>query len=500
MGLRCVWLVAIAVMVACGSSSSPADPSGDEDQVVTDDDAGGDGGGDSGDADGGDSEGDGDALPGDGDAEPTVCEPNSVADCYDGPAGALAYPPCVKGTKTCSAAGDGYGPCTGQVLPVEEICANGIDDDCNGAADDVTDDDGDGWSRCDGDCCETTAQCARPAQVNPGAFEIDGNDLDDDCDGTSAPPGTCDSGLVSQPASADDYARALGLCSFTTQSPPSPSLRKWGVIAAALKQTSGSVAPAASSHAIRSSYGGAVPQDGASFVVLSTGAAAALAQTNPAYVAPQPGHVAGTTATPPADWVSANGGSVVLAPGCPGPSLTTVNDSVMLELRVRVPTNAGGFTARFNFYSAEYPEWVCSSYNDVFVALLDSAASGNPADKNLAAFTLPDDARYLVSPSLASGATGLFTQCENGATGCAAGGAGTMSECVGTDLLTDTGYGVTDVGCGTNDLIGGATGWLTIQGAVIPGETVTLRFAIWDTSDGTLDSTVILDGFAWLPL
>ncbi|HEX7479454.1 MAG TPA: hypothetical protein VF331_16745 [Polyangiales bacterium] len=30
------------------------------------------------------------------------------------------------------------------------------------------------------------------------------------------------------------------------------------------------------------------------------------------------------------------------------------------------------------------------------------------------------------------------------------------------------------------------------------GDTITLRFAIWDTGDHSFDSTVLLDGFEWI--
>ena len=45
--------------------------------------------------------------------------------------------------------------------------------------------------------------------------------------------------------------------------------------------------------------------------------------------------------------------------------------------------------------------------------------------------------------------------------------------------------------------LGGATGWLTSQAPVEAGETFTLEFMIWDTDDGTLDSSVLLDNFTW---
>jgi hypothetical protein len=35
--------------------------------------------------------------------------------------------------RTCTADGAGYGPCSGEILPTQEVCGSGRDDDCNGA-------------------------------------------------------------------------------------------------------------------------------------------------------------------------------------------------------------------------------------------------------------------------------------------------------------------------------------------------------------------------------
>jgi hypothetical protein len=86
----------------------------------------------------------------------------------------------------------------------------------------------------------------------------------------------------------------------------------------------------------------------------------------------------------------------------------------------------------------------------------------------------------------------------NGATGCSFGSvAGTISTCTGTNELTGTGMDVASSGCGTNNLTGGGTGWLVTSGNVVGGEVIKLRIAIWDTSDGVLDSLAIIDNFQW---
>jgi hypothetical protein len=150
-------------------------------------------------------------------------------------------------------------------------------------------------------------------------------------------------------------------------------------------------------------------------------------------------------------------------------------------------------------FGADYPEYVCSPFNDMFVALLDSGSPANPADKNLATYTTPGGIRYPLNVNLAYGNTGLFTQCTNGATGCSPGAiAGTTNTCTGTIGLAGTGMDTPTPGsCDASSLIGGGTDWLVIRGNVVPGETITLRLALWDTSDGLSDSVILLDNFAW---
>ena len=148
---------------------------------------------------------------------------------------------------------------------------------------------------------------------------------------------------------------------------------------------------------------------------------------------------------------------------------------------------------------------MCSPFNDFFVVLLDSAWNDdpmrtpqNPSDKNLAFYKQPQTMQiYPVGINLAACNTGLFTQCVNGETGCF-GTSGTISTCVGTNHLTGTGFDLPSPGsCDSNSLLGGATGWLETSGNVVGGEIITLRIAMWDTSDHRLDSLVVLDNFSW---
>jgi hypothetical protein len=437
---------------------------------------------------------------GDAGTQPS-CTPGATQACYSGAPGTAGVGPCVGGTQTCESSGD-WGPCAGEVTPKGETCGNGVDENCNGTVDEDNDADGDGFRTCGGDCCDTTSDgCGDPKLVNPGAFEAPGNMVDDDCDGMTdnVVAAACDQGLASNSGNAMDYAKAIELCQTATMAD-----KKWGVIDAKFVLPNGSGTPNADQRSIRPVFGGTTVRKGSSFAVLSTGNAAATGQTNPNFQAFQGGRTIGTSSPLPADWLAANSNKVPNAPNCPAPSSANGNDPIMLELTIRAPSNAKSFKLSTNFMSSEYPEWTCSAFNDFFIVLLDSTWTGtpaNPADKNLAFYTSPQMQKYPVGVNLASGNTGLFQQCKNGATGCSPGAtSGTITTCVGTNELTGTGMDTSGGlfgGCGANDLTGGGTGWLVTSGNVVGGEVIKLRIAIWDTSDGALDSLSIIDNFEW---
>jgi hypothetical protein len=65
---------------------------------------------------------------------------------------------------------------------------------------------------------------------------------------------------------------------------------------------------------------------------------------------------------------------------------------------------------------------------------------------------------------------------------------------LGAASLAGTGFEETD-----NSGPHAATGWLTTSAAVesVKGQDITLLFAVWDSSDANLDSTVLIDNFTW---
>jgi hypothetical protein len=65
------------------------------------------------------------------------CSPGETTTCYEGPSGTEGVGECAAGEATCDADGAGFGPCEGATLPAPETCDNGVDEDCDGQADEL---------------------------------------------------------------------------------------------------------------------------------------------------------------------------------------------------------------------------------------------------------------------------------------------------------------------------------------------------------------------------
>jgi hypothetical protein len=396
-----------------------------------------------------------------------VCAPGTSEACYSGPDGTKDVGVCVGGTRTCDASGTAWGACEGEVKPGNEACANTLDDNCNGQVDEDVDADGDGFTVCGGDCCDKDGEgCEKGKLVNPGAFEVASNRLDDDCDGMiDNILGECDGALDLASNDAMDGARAVDLCKVSTGE------KDWGVVTAKYVQVDGNGPPGNPNfdlgHGLVGGFGPNVtPKQGVRMLGLSSGTA--RQPGDPGYQSPG-GFSKGYSGAHPQGFPKES-------PACPGVVTGTPYDSAALELQVRVPTNAYGFAFDFTFYTYEWPGFVCSQYNDFFVALLTPIPMGQ-TDGNIA-FDMQGN------PISVNNAFLDVCGCNNGPP-CMAGGKQFLCP-LGTAELTGTGFEGH-----------AATSWLTTTAPVVPGSVITIRWGAYDSGDGVLDSTAILDNWRW---
>lgn len=406
------------------------------------------------------------------------CAPGMIGPCYQGAPGTEGVGPCHAGTHVCDASGLMWGPCQGQVMPVAEVCANNVDDDCNDVVDDVFDHDGDGWTACEGDCCEWVGpNCPVPKHVNPGAFETLLDGIDNDCDPSTPDvgPPSCDPGPIFAQVTPHDIAWAMDLCQSAAPSPPKPQ-KTWGLLDATFLLADGSAPSAAQLADIESwqtavlpSFGDVItPHVGTTMAGLSTGRMRDAGDAG--FASPAPGTDFGSVSTLPASYLAAHNGAIpglsLCGGSCPGGA--GAYDSVRVRLTLRAPTNKQSFSYDLRYFSIEYGARPCSPYNDGFVALLQSAAVGLPIDHNISY-----DA--LANPLLANNA--FFSSCvPQGCYTCPAG----TAELAGTGME-----------------LGGDSGWLTTDAPMVPGETFQLDLLIFDVSDGEGDTHVLLDNFRW---
>jgi hypothetical protein len=334
------------------------------------------------------------------------------------------------------------------------------------------DGDGDGFTPSDGDCndCEPL--------INPNAVEtlapFGDPPADDDCNGVidDIYP-LCDSGLAVDDPDPLSGAKAVDLCKV------SAGPNDWGVVEAKWAQPDGSAPPAGFpdfhlGHGILSAFGPNVDaQRGVRMLGLSSGAA--RQPTDPGYHDPTAFAKGYSSGSPQ--------GFPKPSPACPGVVSGAPYDGAALEIEVRTPSNATGFAFDFSFYTYEWPSWICTTFNDIFVALLSPAPVGQ-SDANISF----DNQGNIITVN------NVFLEgcaCPSGPP-CDAGGK-SFTCALGASELVGTGFGID-----TSGQDHGTTSWLTTTAPVEPGSTIVIRWGIQDSGDGAMDSTTLVDGWRWI--
>ena len=200
-------------------------------------------------------------------------------------------------------------------------------------------------------------------------------------------------------------------------------------------------------------------------------------------------------------------------------------DQVQYHLVLDVPTNVHALEFRFVFFSAEYPEYTCTEFNDRFRAVIQSThsdytgyscaggsvpvhptygdyshcrnisfdGSGNDISVNAAFFDDPRDTATWSYNNLAG--TGYLDPCLDG----------WWVESEPWECTDCTGTSGNPPGCGlpsscdtlAYEDVGSSTAWLQTVANVVPGERIRIIFDVHDESDSYFDSRTIIDGFRW---
>ncbi|MCC6554773.1 MAG: hypothetical protein IT372_17500 [Polyangiaceae bacterium] len=346
----------------------------------------------------------------------------------------------------------------------------GTDSPCDAGPDE--DQDGDGFTINQGDCNDCDAN------VNPQAVEVVGGGqgggggyepADENCDGQAdEPPAPCDQGIAVDDQDALNAARVVELCKMSS------GPQDWGVISAQWVMADGSPPPAGQlanfhrGHGYVTGFGPNVtPRAGTAMLAVSSGAG--RQPTDVGYSSPG-GFSKGYSGQHPQGFPKESA-------ACPGTITGLPYDPTGVEIAIRVPSNAHGFSFNFNFYTYEWPVYICSQYNDFMVSILSPIPQGQTDGQ----ISFDDQG----NPISVNNAFVNVCGCSGGPP-CSAGGK-TFTCPLGTAELTGPGFEGH-----------AATSWLKTQAPAEPGSTITIRWAAYDSGDGILDSTGLVDNWQWI--
>jgi hypothetical protein len=373
--------------------------------------------------------------------------------------------PDVDGAASASSGTSGGGGEGGVLIPTSGSGGPSCGEDPDNDAD------GDGFTPAEGDCddCDSlVGPNSIESPTNPGAFPTD-EDCDEVVDNVDPP---CDAGLSLDDPSPLSAARAVDLCKVAA------GPHDWGILQARYTLPDGSPAFVGQpkfdlGHGILSQFGQAVqPQGGERLLSLSSGTA--RQPTDPGYHSVTGFDKSYSCNYPP--------GFPKQSPACPGVTSGPPRDGIALEVTLRAPANAVGFSFDFNFFTTEWPHFICTSFNDLFAALLAPAPPGQP-DGNISF----DNQGNVVTVN------SVFVEacaCPGGPP-CSAGGR-TFTCPLGAKSLMGTGFD------GDGVSTHASTHWLTTTAPAHPGAELTIRWTVLDSGDAISDTTALVDHWQWI--
>jgi len=363
--------------------------------------------------------------------------------------------------------GDGFGVVNGDcddqnpaIHPMAvEDCYDGVDNNCNGMIDDAeTDQDGDGYGPCDEfkDCNDNNIL------IGPASIEDPTDGVDNDCDGgIDEEEVGCDCGGEPEGVPIEEQMlQAIGLCNPAIIQSATLSGNSTGYGAF---DTWGAIVPR-----ISTQPDDGLPTQNCKYAILASGPT--------------------MHSQPQEDFTGSDLGIWLTTDPAPaaGQDGADIYDLTQFAVTLVVPINVTGFSFDFLFLSVEYPEYVCSEYNDTFYALVDGEPGLNGGQRTNVSF---DNQQNEITVN-----NGFFEASPNWSvsiTGTGYEGADAMAMC-----------GMFPVpGCTPPNPCpqykGSITGWLRTTSPLTPGESVTITFSIHDEGDEILDSAVVIDNWRW---
>ncbi len=349
--------------------------------------------------------------------------------------------------------------------------------------------------------------------INPEAYDFEGDGVDNDCDGTKDNPIT-NCPPADSSATPQDFVRAGDLCAQRSKTKAGPVMDP--LVKAEWYSSKGgflsSTIVAGNNHTtatkIINSFGSNAARMGTNMIGISSGVFGDKDPGSRTATGGLDGSALGGVSSPCTAIPIDSDACKSLTNGSVGGLGLNINDYTELRITIKVPSNAQALLFDYAFFSSEFNQYWNTPFNDAFFAVASTAKFKNTnVAKDSKGLAITVNSGFFQLCPKSPGPSGL--QKPTALANCVGVGGDTAASIFGTLAGTNfdgAGMGSTDDTIMAVDttggpklkfIYGGGSGWLNTKFGVDPGETITLRFMVMDTSDGILDSAALVDHLTW---